>query len=213
MENKTQNAVIKKVCHSRESLSGIYNACRYYNKAKAPLNGCVEDPRLHPSRMTPNWITARAFTLIELLVVVLIIGILAAVAVPQYNKAVEKSRVAQARIFLNAIYKGYQLCVLQNGMDEEGCSLDYENPTTNNLLVNMDIELPGEIETDCEDGGVCIKNKDWDFEIPSFAAYRTKGGHYLYMLGLENDTGEITCTDLKESFCSSLCGSNGCSLN
>ena len=54
----------------------------------------------------------KAFTLIELLVVVLIIGILAAVALPQYQKAVEKSRATQAITLLKSAYnaaKAYQL--------------------------------------------------------------------------------------------------------
>lgn len=53
------------------------------------------------------------FTLIELLVVVLIIGILSAVALPQYTKAVNKSRVATLEPVLKSIYQAGQLAVLE----------------------------------------------------------------------------------------------------
>ena len=55
------------------------------------------------------------FTLIELLVVVLIIGILAGVALPQYEKAVAKSRFTEAIVNLKALKQAKDLYVLQGG--------------------------------------------------------------------------------------------------
>ena len=57
----------------------------------------------------------RAFTLIELLVVVLIIGILAAIALPQYEKAVAKSRVATVLPLMRRWHDALSLYKLEHG--------------------------------------------------------------------------------------------------
>ncbi len=115
---KSNNAVVYKNGHSRGILSGIYHACRCKNKENTLLNRYVEDPRQHSSGMTPsfdNGLTAWGFTLIELLVVVVIIGILAAVAVPKYQLAVAKSRVSAYLPLVKSMANANEVYYMENG--------------------------------------------------------------------------------------------------
>ena len=68
---------------------------------------------LYPPRQKMS--SCIGFTLIELLVVVLIIGILAGIALPQYKKAVEKSRATQAIALLRSVYEAEKIYYMANG--------------------------------------------------------------------------------------------------
>ena len=106
--------------------------------------------------MTSLFNNVKAFTLIELLVVVLIIGILAAVALPQYQKAVAKSRFTQNMISGNAVRAAVESYRLANGswpssldeLDVESksyCAIWTNNPGTvgENFVLFCESKAPG----------------------------------------------------------------------
>lgn len=81
------------------------------------------------------------FTLIELLVVVLIIGILAAVAVPQYQIAVSKSRATEALLSVRKLRQAQELFWTANGYyaaNEDYDGLDIEMPVVKNTGCKTD---------------------------------------------------------------------------
>ena len=89
----------------------------------------------------------RAFTLIELLVVVLIIGILAAIALPQYQFAVEKSRAAEAIVMVRAIADSNHRYNLANGVYAGHDNLD-----------QLDIEIPKAFNNNISPNSIATAN-------------------------------------------------------
>ena len=80
----------------------------------------------------------KGFTLVELLVVVLIIGVLASVAIPQYFKAVEKSRIAEAQSTIATIKSAQERYLAGSGAyasDLNNLDISYANLTT--ALINL----------------------------------------------------------------------------
>ena len=157
-----------KDCHSqfcRAQHLGIFRILSSYVKKGDTLcdnDTYVEDPRLQASGMTPNWIATRAFTLIELLVVVLIIGILAAVAVPQYQKAVEKSRAMEAISIISSVAKAIDVWILENGYPNNVVQFigQGSDVSQGELLINIENCTPGEecVSKFFEYSAACVDN-------------------------------------------------------
>ena len=140
----------------------------------------------------------KAFTLIELLVVVLIIGILAAIALPQYEKAVERSRSIEGLVKLRALQDAIERYYWENNT--------YPYSTAD--LEKLDISV--------------ADNSLWKASYSSnyLSLSRRQGGNTLYRLsyvpkyGGSSAAGRKSCDIMKATddnsigskTCKALCG-------
>ena len=116
------------------------------------------------------------FTLIELLVIVLIIGILAAVAVPQYKLAVGKSRYATLKLLVKSLAQAQETYYLANGKYAEKLTeLDVNFPKGNSNYFNDSATIHYYNWGYCEIGkdNVQCRKKDSLINI----SYRITGQH------------------------------------
>lgn len=169
----------------------------------------------------------KAFTLIELLVVVLIIGILAAIAVPQYRKAVDKAQITKIMPLVDAILKGQEMYFLTHGEYAFDLSkLDIDVSSNDCIIAGSrkhQIWCPGFVLNNGFSNGVlggnvglyfCPSQSDpskWDTYMPCHNARElVVSFRYQHPYGLlqPEDVGKITCSSttergkyLKSMFC------------
>ena len=147
-------------------------------------------------------INKKGFTLIEMLVVVLIIGILAAVALPQYFKAVEKSRSTEALSVMGSISAAMERARL--------VSSDNTYPTT---LSSLDIEIADNDGSTVTDGA--WESNNFSFEVKGTSAgsgandgriIATRKGSSGYTLTRWYYSGKVSCVDTESSGATSVTG-------
>ena len=155
------------------------------------------------------------FTLIELLVVVLIIGILAAMAMPQYFKAVERSRMAEAVTLMDSVVKAQRRKFMQTNdyaYNFRGLDVSPKGATGDRYFTK------GDPQTGAGGNGFEIDLGNSDFTDSQVLAQRVVDGdgssnslQYRYTLSHYYQSDNVTCWGFNpagQELCADFCGIN-----
>ena len=142
------------------------------------------------------------FTLIELLVVVLIIGILAAVALPLYQKAVLKSRATECILGLERMQKAVEVVSLEKGSIKNLSPIEFRGVSTIDIddvtLYKDGTSSPSSVVSPCNFG------IEWEESYIRLLAGNVDNGKFSLEIFNANKNCYTEDTDWGDYICNSL---------
>ena len=127
----------------------------------------------------------RGFTLIEVLVVVLIIAVLAAVALPQYQKAVMKNRYATLMVTVNTLATAEEIYFMEHGV--------YTNNFESLAVQPSGCTLSNDKRSCTYPWGSCVLDIQWDDNVSCVNKSTLNNGYAYYFKGGKYHNGGRRC--------------------